>query len=46
MEERKDPMALWVGSWTPEEIINRERPQRDPKHQPPQPQDDDTTSAS
>lgn len=24
MEERKDPMALWVGTWTPEDVIDRE----------------------
>ncbi len=25
MEERKDPLSLWVGSWTPEEIVEREK---------------------
>ncbi len=24
MDERGDPMALWVGDWTPEDVIDRE----------------------
>ncbi len=24
MDERRDPMALWVGDWTPEDVIDRE----------------------
>lgn len=24
MNERKDPMVLWVGTWTPEDVIDRE----------------------
>ncbi len=24
MDERKDPMALWVGTWTPKDVIDRE----------------------
>jgi len=24
MDEQKDPLALWVGSWTPEDVIDRE----------------------
>ncbi len=35
MEERKDPLSLWVGSWTPEEIVDRETPA--PKRQDPSP---------
>lgn len=36
MDERKDPLALWVGTWTPEDAIDIEarqlnREPRDPK---------------
>ncbi len=24
MDEQRDPMALWVGIWTPEDVIDRE----------------------
>jgi hypothetical protein len=24
MDEPKDPMALWVGTWTPKDVIDRE----------------------
>lgn len=24
MENRRDPLELWVGSWTPEDIIDQE----------------------
>jgi len=24
MDEQKDPMVLWVGKWTPEDVIDRE----------------------
>ncbi len=24
MDERQDPLALWVGDWTPEDVIDRE----------------------
>jgi hypothetical protein len=24
MDGRKDPMALWVGTWAPEDVIDRE----------------------
>jgi hypothetical protein len=24
MDERKDPMALWIGTWTPKDVIDRE----------------------
>ena len=24
MNERKDPMALWIGNWKPEDVIDRE----------------------
>jgi len=24
MDEQRDPMALWVGKWTPEDVIDRE----------------------
>lgn len=24
MDEHKDPMALWVGTWTPRDVIDRE----------------------
>lgn len=24
MDERKDPMALWIGTWTPQDVIDRE----------------------
>jgi len=31
MEERKDPLSLWVGSWTPEEVVERETPRMKPQ---------------
>ncbi len=37
MDERKDPMALWVGNWTPEDVIDRETRllvRRDPTERP------------
>ena len=24
MDEHKDPMTLWVGTWTPRDVIDRE----------------------
>ncbi|HEX4841123.1 MAG TPA: hypothetical protein VFV60_03055 [bacterium] len=24
MDEHKDPLALWVGTWTPRDVIDRE----------------------
>ncbi len=24
MDERRDPMVLWVGTWAPEDVIDRE----------------------
>jgi hypothetical protein len=24
MDERKDPMELWIGTWTPKDVIDRE----------------------
>lgn len=35
MHERKDPLALWVGSWSPQEIIEREVRRADEKQQVP-----------
>lgn len=26
MEEHKDPLSLWVGSWSPEEVVERKTP--------------------
>ena len=33
MDEQRDPMALWVGKWTPEDVIDRETQQlsREPR---------------
>ena len=33
MDEQKDPMALWVGRWTPDDVIDRETRQlsREPR---------------
>ncbi len=33
MDERKDPMGLWVGSWTPKELLEREESRREEKKQ-------------
>ena len=37
MDERRDPMALWVGKWSPEDVIDRETrvlTRRDPPERP------------
>jgi len=37
MDERKDPLALWVGTWRPEDVIDRETrvlTRRDPPERP------------
>ena len=37
MNERKDPLALWVGTWRPEDVIDRETrvlTRRDPPERP------------
>ncbi len=42
MEERKDPMGLWVGSWTPEApeaLLKREGPRREQEDQAPRDED-------
>ncbi len=39
MKERKDPLSLWVGSWTPEEVVERETPRPKPKPEDPFPKD-------
>ena len=36
MDERKDPLALWVGTWSPEDVIDHETRllRRDPSERP------------